>query len=341
MTILVPSHGLDAITRDMLRRVSELSQGAVRVLIAGPGEAVEAPEIRSKTDFKAARAYRRIMRREGVTATFSPSTSGLATMLWASLGLGIRNIGYRGTQARVHRSDPTNWLALLNPRVSHIVCETKDIREALTPKVGAAKLSVATKPFALEWVDEAIASPIEADGIPAGAFRLVYVGVSKGRPHKGLRTLLEALRMLGNDGDATYHLTVVGDASDEDMAYGADLSVSFIPTTPDAIRYLPGSDLYVLSSTRDASPRTVREAQACGVPCVVTDIPGARDLIDNGVSGVLIPPASPAALAEAVRSLRRNPDLLKNMASEARPFIARSFDPEGYGRFFLKLFQSI
>ena len=101
------------------------------MVIAGPGEAAEAPEIRSKADFRAAKAYRRIILREGADATFAPSTSGLATMLWATMGTRVRNIGYRGTQAKVRRSDPTNYLALLNPRVSHIVCETPDIAEAL------------------------------------------------------------------------------------------------------------------------------------------------------------------------------------------------------------------
>lgn len=339
MTVIVPSHGLDAITRDMLARAERLSGGGVRVVIAGPGEAAEAPEIRSKADFRAAKAYRRIILREQADLTFSPSTSGLATMLWATACTGVRNIGYRGTQAKVRRSDPTNYLALLNPRVRHIVCETPDILEALARKTGRRKLSVATKPFAPEWVDDAVNAPLKADGVGEDDFRLIYVGVSKGRPHKGLRTLLEALRLLTGDDDG-YRLTVVGDADEADIAFGGSLPVSFVPTTPDATRYLPGSDLYILSSTRDASPRTVREAQACGVPCIVTDIPGARDLIEPGGTGLLVPPDSPAALAEAIRTLRRNPAALRDMAARTKPYIRERFDPEAYARFFVNLFQN-
>lgn len=336
MTLVVASHGLDAITRDMLSRAERLSGGALRVVIAGPGEAAEAPEIRSKADFRAAKAYRRIILREGADATFAPSTSGLATMLWATMGTRVRNIGYRGTQAKVRRSDPTNYLALLNPRVSHIVCETPDIAEALGHKIPRRKLSVATKPFALEWVDGALASPLRAEGVGDNDFRLIYVGVSKGRPHKGLRTLLDALRLLvADDG---YKLTVVGDADEADMAFAADLPASFVATTPDATRYLPGSDLYILSSTRDASPRTVREAQACGVACIVTDIPGARDLIEPGRTGLLVAPDSPEAIAEAIRTLRRNPGVLSEMSARTRPYIQERFDPEAYARSFVNLF---
>lgn len=339
-TLLVPSHGLDAITRDMLRRVSELPQGELRVITAGPGEETEAPEIRSKADFRAARAYRDIIRREGADLTFSPSTSGLATMLWATIGTGVRNIGYRGTQARVRRSDPTNWLALLNPRVAHIVCETADIREALSRKVPGRKLSVATKPFASEWVADAIARPLTAQGFSADGFELLYVGVSKGRPHKGLRTLLEALEILAHDQEG-YHLTVVGDAEEADRDFARRLPADFIATTPDATRYMPPATLYILPSTRDASPRTLREAQACGVPCIVSDIPGARDLISPGETGLLVPPGSAGALAEAIRSLRAKPEVLEAMRGATKDFIVRAFDPEAYARQFLNLFKSL
>ncbi|MDE6276590.1 MAG: glycosyltransferase [Muribaculaceae bacterium] len=334
-TLLVASHGLDAITRDMLSRAERQSGGELRVLVAGPGEAIEAPEIRSKADIRAARAYRGIMKREGVDTTFSPSTSGLATMLWASMGLGIRNIGYRGTQAKVRRSDPTNLLGLLNPRVSHIVCETADIAESLGAKVGRGKVSVATKPFDLAWVEEAMSAPLHVKEAE-GCFSMSYVGVSKGRPHKGLRTLLEAIRLLEGE---KLHLTVVGDADEADIEFAKGLPVSFIATTPDAVRYLPESDLYILSSLRDASPRTLREAQACGVPCIVSDIPGARELISPGETGLLVPAGDAVALADAIRMLHSDELLRKEMARACRPFIARRFDTDEYARYFLNLFS--
>ena len=42
----------------------------------------------------------------------------------------------------------------------------------------------------------------------------------------------------------------------------------------DAVYYLPGKDVCICPSTRDASPRSLREAMACKVACIVTDIPG-------------------------------------------------------------------
>lgn len=189
--LLVPSHGLDSLVRECLAGVNRSSD--IQVFIAGPGESatggVDAPPIRSKLDFKAIKAYRKIMKEFGIDLTFSPSTAGLATMLIASFGMRIKNIGYRGTQAKVRRSDPTNWLALLNPRVAHIVCETPDIEQYLATLIPPCKLSTACKPFSLGWVDDALANPMPAPA-PDAKLRIIYIGMSEGRPHKGLNLSL-------------------------------------------------------------------------------------------------------------------------------------------------------
>lgn len=339
-TILVTNHGLDSISRDMLGRLA--SRGDMRVIIAGPDEGsrggVEMPAIKSKTDFAAAKALRRVIKIEGVDIAFAPSTSGLACLLWATMGTKTKVVGYRGTQAKVRRSDPTNYLALLNPRVSHVVCETPDIKEYLGPRIGERKLSALEKPFALEWVAEAMKEPKRPAGAGKGTLCLSFVGNTKGRPHKGLRPLLEAMRLLkGRD----VHLTMVGDAEEADKEYASDLAVTFTGPSPEAVKYIAGSDLYVLSSTRDASPRTVREAQACGVPCVVSDIAGARDLIAEGVTGVLVPPADPEKLAEAIAALADDRRKLGEMAAACRPYVAQRFDPVAYADFFYRIFSGL
>ncbi|MDE6126807.1 MAG: glycosyl transferase, partial [Muribaculaceae bacterium] len=171
-TILVPNDDLDLVTRNTLEEVAK--DPRLNIVTAGPGEGerggVEAPAIRSKLDLRAISFYRRLIRRLGVDATFSPSTSGLATMISATIcRRKVRHIGYRGTQAKVHRSDPANHLALLNRRVSHVVCETPDIITYLSPLIGADKLSGMPKPFLLSWVDGSLANPKSVEGQPDDA----------------------------------------------------------------------------------------------------------------------------------------------------------------------------
>lgn len=335
--ILVPNDDLDLVTRNTLEAVNR--DPALNIIIAGPGEnergGIEAPAIRSKLDFKAIRFYRRLIRELGIDATFSPSTSGLATMIGATFGRRrVKHIGYRGTQAKVHRSDPANHLALLNRRVSHVICETPDIISYLTPLISASKLSGMPKPFMLSWVEGALASPKKVEGQPADALKLIYIGMAKGRPHKGLRHLVDAMTLLKDEPVA---LTVIGSADEADMAAAPD-SVTFLGPRRDAVDFIPTHDLLMLTSTRDASPRVVREAQACGVPCVVTDIPGARDLIAPGKTGLLIEPGSPEAIAAAVRRLLANPAEREAMASRTRRYIEDNFSFDKYVGYYTELF---
>lgn len=338
--ILVPNDDLDLVTRNTLEAVGRHPR--LNIIISGPGEGenggVEAPPIRSKLDFKAIRFYRGLIRRLGINATFSPSTSGLATMIGATFGRGkVRHIGYRGTQAKVHRSDPANHLALLNRRVSHVICETPDIISYLAPLVGAEKVSGMPKPFLLSWVDEALANPKSVEGQPKDALKLIYIGMAKGRPHKGLRQLIDAMALLK---DQPVVLTVIGSAEEADIA-AAPESVTFLGPRRDAVCYIPTHNLFMLTSTRDASPRVVREAQACGVPCVVTDIPGARDLIVNEKTGLLIAPDSPDAIADAIMRELGNPAELAAMAARTRRHIEENFSFEKYTDYYTNLFLKI
>lgn len=71
----------------------------------------------------------------------------------------------------------------------------------------------------------------------------------------------------------------------------------------DVYALLKAADMFVLPSYREGLPRSVIEAMATGLPVVATDIPACRELIEEGASGVLVPPRDAPALAAALRSL--------------------------------------
>ena len=106
--------------------------------------------------------------------------------------------------------------------------------------------------------------------------------------------------------------------------------IHFLGQRSDAISFLVTSQLFILPSHRDASPRVVREAMACSVPCIVTDIPGARDLIIDGVTGLLVPPSSPQQMAASIRSLIDNPERLEAFAKASREHIIQDFSVKAY-----------
>lgn len=345
MKILVTNHTIDKVIRQTMADLS--MRPGFEIWIAGEGEGtkkhggnvqgIEIPPINSKVSFRAIRALRAAMKSLGIDAVFCHSTSALSCSLIASAGLDTKVVGYRGTQAKVRRFDPTYRMALLNPAVSHIVCAGDDIAEYLSRWIPREKLSAKRKPYDPAWVADAVANPEPWGERKEGEFRIVYIGMTKGRPFKGLMTLISAANRLKDNG---VRLTVVGEADPSEIEAAAD-NVTFAGFRSDAVRFIPEADVFVLPSHRDASPRVVREAQACGVPCIVTDIPGARELIIPGKTGYLFPVDDTDALVKILTDLKADPARLAEMGHAARQHILDHFSPKEYTDYFEQLFRSI
>lgn len=351
MNLLITHRELDTAGYDMAHRLaSEYGMNvfvtyhtlAQQQRIVRPVEALWIPEIRRKVEWGVIRCLRTHVQRHAIDVVFSPGSSGLSNALMATLGTRARNVGYRGTQARIRRTDPTYYLGVLNPRVRHIVCETDDIQTYLSHFVPARKLSVCLKPFDVKWVADACRQPMRLENLPADAITCVYIGSCKGRPFKGLGLLVRAFHMLT---DERLHLIFVGDYDESDAALAnqgpAAKRIHFVGYRPDAIAWLPAADVFVLPSLRDASPRVVREAMACGLPCVVSNIPGARDLLEKGRTGLLFRSGDAADLADKLMLLANDADLRTAMGRAGRERIERHFNVQTYAARFNELFVSL
>lgn len=92
------------------------------------------------------------------------------------------------------------------------------------------------------------------------------------------------------------------------------------------LAYYAAADCFVFPSYREGFPNTVLEAGAMGLPSVVTDINGSREIIIEGFNGVIIPPRDEQALFEAMTEMLENTEKRKEMATNARPLIAQRFE---------------
>jgi glycosyltransferase involved in cell wall biosynthesis len=72
-------------------------------------------------------------------------------------------------------------------------------------------------------------------------------------------------------------------------------------------------------------PRSVLEAAACARPLLVTDVPGPRHFVQNGVEGFIVAPESADAMADALECLARDPPLRKRMGIAARARVLSGF----------------
>jgi glycosyltransferase involved in cell wall biosynthesis len=101
--------------------------------------------------------------------------------------------------------------------------------------------------------------------------------------------------------------------------------VRFVGLVPhcEVAQYLAAADIYVSTCLIDTTSVSMLEAMACGLPPVVTDIPGNREWIENGVTGFLFPPKNPKALAEKIMELSENEALRKRFGERCLQIIKR------------------
>jgi glycosyltransferase involved in cell wall biosynthesis len=161
--------------------------------------------------------------------------------------------------------------------------------------------------------------------------RLLYTG--RLAAVKGLPILLESLVAV----KAVYPdvvLTVVGDGADraqlEQMTTQLGLSenVKFVGYQSQAVvrQYMQETDVFVLPSFAEGVPVSLMEALAAGVPVVTTQIAGISELVENSVSGYLVPPGNSALLAARIKELLANPQLRNQLGKAGRNKIEQEFD---------------
>ncbi|KVE35297.1 glycosyltransferase family 4 protein [Burkholderia sp. TSV86] len=110
-------------------------------------------------------------------------------------------------------------------------------------------------------------------------------------------------------------------------AWTRDGMIDYLGETHDVRPYIARADCVVLPSYREGVPRTLMEASAMGRPIVATDVPGCRDVVDDGVTGLLCAARDSASLAAALaRMLDMSAAERRAMGERGRQKVAHEFD---------------
>jgi glycosyltransferase involved in cell wall biosynthesis len=152
---------------------------------------------------------------------------------------------------------------------------------------------------------------------------------------KGLPYLFKAIKALRNRHDITLHLAGTLRDSEKntylDMVEktGIEDILNFQPAlSHDKIpEWLCSLDAFVLSSVSEGCPNILMEAMACGLPSVATRVGAVEDLMEDGVSGFIVPWANAMAIAEALERIFHLPDRGLSLGQEARSRM-KGFSPE-------------
>ena len=154
-------------------------------------------------------------------------------------------------------------------------------------------------------------------------------------PGKGLTTLLEAVALLQQNGTPMCQVLIVGDGPAAESLHGlaARLSISksvvFTGSRRDVPQLMGLLDVFVLPSHYEGFGIAIAEAMAAGKPVVATTVGGIPEIVKHEETGLLVPPAQPAALADAIRRCLERPQWARQLGANGRRRASAEFAISG------------
>lgn len=284
-------------------------------------------EFHNRFDREAIHIYRTLLHDHPFNIIHALTNRALSTALLATRRMNHppNIIGYRGTMGHIHRWDPASRLSYLNSRVDAIVCVSDAVRNYLRDLgIPNSRLEVIWKGHDPAWYTSAPRADLDAFGIPPDAIPVAFVGNI--RPVKGVDVLLDAFQ--GIAPTEKIHLLLFGEIRDPHIQKQVDRlpHVHFLGFRPDAATLVGACDIAVMPSIdREGLPKAVLEAMAQGLPAVVTDVGGMPELVEHGISGLVVPPCDAIALRTALLALARDPARRHRMGAAARDRINGPF----------------
>lgn len=230
---------------------------------------------------------------------------------------------YPAEYGRYHRATAPIIRAIWR-RAAALVANSHGLRD-LALAAGAPDVAVIPN-----GVDLSLFKP-RARRPPGEAVRLLYVG--RFARQKGLDDLLRAFAHASEDATRPAVLDLVGDGPERhhlarlvrDMALEG--RVRFSPWMPreDLVERYQAADLFVFPSLAEGMPNAAMEAMACGLPVIGTRVAGTEELVQDGVSGLLVPPGDVEGLGKGLATLIEDGPLRQRMGEGARAMA------EGFG----------
>ncbi len=229
----------------------------------------------------------------------------------------------------------SRWRYRLNrvtdPLTNHVICVSRQVADFVVREVGIPQQKVVVIPNGIDL--QAFAhlparrQARAALGLPPD--KPIVGTVARLDPVKRLDILLQAAASLRD-----VHAIIVGDGPERirlealSRQLGMYSRVHFAGEQEDVRPWLAAMDVFVLASDWEGMSNALLEAMATGLPTVATAVGGTPEVVIDGVTGSLVPPHEPAALARAIERLLADFDLRQRMGNAGRERVRKHFSVE-------------
>lgn len=180
--------------------------------------------------------------------------------------------------------------------------------------------------------------------IPKDKTVLLFVG--RLTPDKNVPLLLNALKRALSQCPNLY-LILVGDGEEKEalihLTDELNLQdyVKFVGSKPDVLEYLQMADIFVLSSLSEGISNSLLEAMSCGLACISTDVGAAKEILDDGRCGLIVPSDDVDGFTDAIVQLASDNSEIEKFGKLARLKIVNHYSIDAVGESYINLYQKL
>jgi len=234
-----------------------------------------------------------------------------------------------------------HWWAqgMAEHQADHVVVPSTSVAAIAHARAHVPMEKITIIPNAIDPADFAHVGRPFMSHVPGAPVRVGFIG--RLDPIKRAGDLIEACQLLGDAvqlhiyGDGEQHNELVGRVHQSPHKHRLVLH-GMIRQPQDALSNI---DMLVLPSDAEGFGLVLIEAMAAGVPVIGTDVPGIRDVVVHGLSGLLVPPRSPSTLALAIRQLIEDKHLRESLIAGGHERVATHFTWPGVVKQYRSLLQ--
>lgn len=280
-------------------------------------------DIKSRLDLKAAKIIRAILINRKIEVVYAPDNKSLGTTIFASRGLKVGIVSYRGTQGNLSLWNPAVLLTHRNPKVGGIICNCSAVKRYVeSVGVAEAKLHTILKGHDINWYQPKNKLAKSDFGFKENDF---LVGlVANIRPLKGVDVLFKSLTDLTKK--YPIKAILVGDYDKEYInslfkTYPIQEHVKLVGYRRDASDIIAICDVTAAPSLRrEGVPRSIVESMSNRIPVLGSSVGGIPEVIEHQQTGLIMPPGDAVALASSIELLFKSPEMRLNfgIASQER-----------------------
>jgi len=298
-----------------------------------------------KISLETIKLIRHTIDKNQIQIVYATNSRNIPNAAFASIGKRIKLVVYRGTTGGLYRRDPSTYLTVLHPRVDGVICVSRAVEKHVKTRIWNRSVkNVVTiyKGHDLGWYT---GPETDLNLFNTDKTKFNVACVANARPHKGLIYVIKAAKELADLKDL--HILLVGkNISTEPYVSQIENSgmkdrIHLTGYRNDAPEVIAACDVLVLPSIREGLPRVILESLAYKTPVITSANEGSMEIIEDGVNGYVVPLRDASGIADRIRHLHDNPDVLVRFSENSQKKLQCEFSSELTIKKYSEYFQSL